>query len=547
MARIPILRDPAQLQTGNQTLQTANLPAVTNASIGKALGDVANVAMDIQQKARRANDVTNLTTASLRMNEAQMQFAEFQQKNPNEADWLPKWKEIETTLQSEIGAMPLTPDARAQLTNRFSTWSTNGTINVQAQAFKQAGVRMDATVDLAKRKAIETGDVALFKQAQESRRAAGFGMEETDEVEYAQVTDAVKAKTIDSLRQQKATLIQAANDGDKGAWEQVAAVNDKLFELGSLDPENYALASKQTIQGQLVTDIKNKIMGNGEPVDLTMASQMINQYNILTQRDKEELTTEIAQAKRRYGNQDIINAMDGLVTGKITNADQFTSQYLSPFEVQKVRDEINSAIPVPPESVAQSYLQTMAEIDSMDRNMLEDGDFDQTVKFARVAAQVNKAPPHIRNRLADALQGKLSGTQPSTKQSYVSMARSVMQEVLQSEEVDFFDVDSRGKRTLKPEKKEEWLKRQTRILNMENEIERDLPDNPTPEQANKIILNRLQGDMTRSRVKNYVVPQDSGFRPVPAQGIEPAIPGAGSLAFPLSTPNPLFPSLNYGQ
>jgi hypothetical protein len=547
MARIPILRDPGQLQTGNQTLQTANLPAVTNASIGKALGDVANVAMDIQQKARRANDVTNLTTASLRMNEAQMQFAEFQQKNPNEADWLPKWKEIETTLQSEIGAMPLTPDARAQLTNRFSTWSTNGTINVQAQAFKQAGVRMDATVDLAKRKAIETGDVALFKQAQESRRAAGFGMEETDEVEYAQVTDAVKAKTIDSLRQQKATLIQAANDGDKGAWEQVAAVNDKLFELGSLDPENYALASKQTIQGQLVTDIKNKIMGNGEPVDLTMASQMINQYNILTQRDKEELTTEIAQAKRRYGNQDIINAMDGLVTGKITNADQFTSQYLSPFEVQKVRDEINSAIPVPPESVAQSYLQTMAEIDSMDRNMLEDGDFDQTVKFARVAAQVNKAPPHIRNRLADALQGKLSGTQPSTKQSYVSMARSVMQEVLQSEEVDFFDVDSRGKRTLKPEKKEEWLKRQTRILNMENEIERDLPDNPTPEQANKIILNRLQGDMTRSRVKNYVVPQDSGFRPVPAQGIEPAIPGAGSLAFPLSTPNPLFPSLNYGQ
>lgn len=143
MARIPILRDSAQLQTGNQTQQTANLPAVTNASIGKALGDVAGVAMDIQEMSRRANDVTNLTTASLRMNDAQKEFATFQQNEPDESKWLTKWKELETGIQAEVGAMPLTPNARAQLTNRFSEWSTNGTINVQAGAFKQTGRRME--------------------------------------------------------------------------------------------------------------------------------------------------------------------------------------------------------------------------------------------------------------------------------------------------------------------------------------------------------------------------------------------------------------------
>ncbi len=544
MARIPILNDPAQLRTGNQTQQTAQLPAVTNASLGKALGDVANVASNIQEMSRRANDVTYLTNASLRMNEAQKEFATFQQNEPDESKWLDEWKRLETSIQSEVGSMPLTPNARAQLTNRFSEWSTNGTINVQAGAFKQTGKRMDATGQMARNQAIETNNPAIYKDHLNAEVSAGFKTREEADLQYSQVLDAAKAKSVDSLRQQRSTLIQSANAGDKGAWEQVAEVNDKLFTLGALDKENYALASKQTVQGQLVTDIRNKILGNGEPVNLTLASKMIDQYDILGQKDKEDLSVEINQAKRRYGNQDVINAMDGLVTGKITNADQFTSQYLSPFETQKVRDEINAAIPVPPEDVAKDYMQTMGEIESIDRNMLENGDFDQTVKFARVAAQVNKAPPHIRNRLADALQGKLSGNQPSTKQSYVSMARSVIQEILQSEEKDFFDSAPNGKRTLKADKKEEWMKRQTRILNMENEIERDLPDNPTPEQANKIILNRLQGDMTRQRVKNYVTPQDSGFKPIPAQGMEPAMPGSGSLAFPVLNQNPLF---NYGQ
>ena len=79
MVKIPILTSPAQINTGNQTLQTPQLPAVTNASIGKALGTAANVVFDISEKAKRANDVTKLTEASLAMNKAQADFATWQQ------------------------------------------------------------------------------------------------------------------------------------------------------------------------------------------------------------------------------------------------------------------------------------------------------------------------------------------------------------------------------------------------------------------------------------------------------------------------------------
>ena len=137
MARIPILNSPAQINTGNQTLQTPQLPAVTNASIGKALGDVANVAFDISEKAKRANDVTKLTEASLAMNQAQVDFATFQQENPDESKWLPKWQELQNGIKGRFDQEALSPDARLQFADRFSNWATRGTIMVQSNAFKQ--------------------------------------------------------------------------------------------------------------------------------------------------------------------------------------------------------------------------------------------------------------------------------------------------------------------------------------------------------------------------------------------------------------------------
>jgi GH24 family phage-related lysozyme (muramidase) len=198
MARIPILQSPGQLNTGNQTQQTANLPAVTNASLGKALGNVGQVAMDIAEKSKRANDVTNLTNASMTMNKAQMDFATFQQNNPDEKQWLPEWQKIQTNLEQQFNAAELTPDARLQLTNRFSDWSSRGAINTQAQAYKQTGQRMDATGQMAKMKSLETGDISFYQDNLRDRVAAGFVLDEAARLEIADAENKIDSRLFES-------------------------------------------------------------------------------------------------------------------------------------------------------------------------------------------------------------------------------------------------------------------------------------------------------------------------------------------------------------
>ena len=213
MARIPILQDPQQLRTGNQTIQTPNLPAVTNASIGKALGDVSNVVMDISEKAKRANDVTKLTEASLAMNKAQMDFATWQQspEGQDEKQWLPKWQELQGTLKTEFDAAELTPDARLQLSERLSSWGTRGTIMVQANAFKQAGARMEQSIDNA----------AKSKNYGAARQG---------------VNDAVKARLI-LPEQAQAKMIAIDADEKDNKWNSYVLQRERLADPKSRTPD----------------------------------------------------------------------------------------------------------------------------------------------------------------------------------------------------------------------------------------------------------------------------------------------------------------------
>jgi hypothetical protein len=153
---------------------------VTNASLGKALGNIGEMAMDISEKAKRADDVTKLTEASMAMNRAQMEFATFQQspEGQDEKQWLPKWQEMQTKLQQQFNSTELTPEARLQLNDRFSDWNSRGTIGVQAQAYKQTGQRMDDIGQMARQRAIETGDMSIYSNHLKDEVAGGFKRKE---------------------------------------------------------------------------------------------------------------------------------------------------------------------------------------------------------------------------------------------------------------------------------------------------------------------------------------------------------------------------------
>lgn len=308
MARIPILKDPGQLSTGNQTQQTPNLPAVTNASLGKALGNVGEMAMDIAEKAKRADDVTKLTEASMAMNKAQMDFATFQQQNPDEKQWLPKWQEIQTSLQQQFNAAEMTPEARLQLNDRLSDWSMRGTINTQANAFKQTGRRMDAVGQAAKQQAIDTGDTSLYEKNIQDRLNAKLILPE----EAKQLSEEAKRlaveKRVKDINAQISLLTQAVKNGDKSAIDELAQLNYELEDLGVISNKVAKLNEQVIIKGarsqQEVNDLM--VVANDNPDAAAGIAVEKERAGIITGQDRVNIEREAYQSKA-FKRRDSVN------------------------------------------------------------------------------------------------------------------------------------------------------------------------------------------------------------------------------------------------
>lgn len=540
MARIPILQDPQQINTGNQTIQTPNLPAVTNASIGKAMGDVANVAFDISEKARRANDVTKLTEASLAMNKAQADFATFQQEQPDESKWLPKWQELQSSLQSQFDAAELTPDARLQLSEQLSSWGTRGTIMVQANAFKKAGQRMDATGELAKREAVRTGNLEPVRQFQKNRAAAGLSQgPEFDAVEYAQVEDASKAKRLQDLRAEESELMRLGNQGDMNAWQDLKANYDQQRDLGGFVGKNYERAQKQAERGEVESLVKARIHGSdGLPVDLTRAKKLIDGSD-LTPQTKLELENEIVSARNRYANQDLISFVNRMAKGEAIDGEDFNSQYMGEAELASAREKINEATPTTPEQQASFYLETMKLIDEFDPVQAKENDYSEMVKVSKAALAIRKAPPHLRDMLSDAMQAKLSGTAAKTIVSQgEAKARDMLLEIVKGQEAEYFQGEGADKK-LNPAKAGEWMKFQQKVFSLQADIYERIKDVKDTKTIDKIVQDALNPEYVKVKKQQRYTPSGSGFsKEVPATEFD------GPYRIPMPVPGPVAPLQN---
>ena len=514
MARIPILNSPAQLNTGNQTVRTPNLPAVTNASIGKAVGDVSNVMMDISEKAKRANDVTKLTEASLAMNQAQVDFATFQQENPDESKWLPKWQELQDSIKSRFDQEELTPDARLQLSDRFSSWGTRGTIMVQANAFKQTGARMEDAGKLARIQSIEMKDPTPYKQHLDTMEQAGFITPEAKALEYRAVDDAVKSSQLQSLRSQESELMRLGNQGDSQSWIKLKENYDQQKALGGLDEANYDLAQKQAEMGELQALVQSRIYGNnGVPVDLERAKTIIEKSD-LTPQVKADLESEVSRARTRYANQDIIAFADRMAKGEAIDGNDFMSPYMGEAELAETRAKINEAVPVTPEQEARFYLDTMTAIDDFDPEKAKERDPAEVVKMAKAALGIRKSPPHLRNLLAETMQAKMSNSEgDGIVADGEKRARSMLLEIVKGKEAEFFEGTGAEKK-IKPGKESEWMKFQQRVFGLESQVSDRIKDVKDTQKIDQIVSDVLGADYTSVKKSAYMPAPQSGFGPL---------------------------------
>jgi hypothetical protein len=354
MARIPILNDPGQLNTGNQTIRTPDLPAVTNASIGKALDDVGSVAFDISEKAKRANDVTKLTEASLAMNKAQADFATWQQspEGQDEKNWLPKWQSLQNDIKSTFDKEALTPDARLQLTDRFSNWATRGTIQVQASAIKQTGQRMEQSID----NAVKSKDFNAARQGVNDAVSAGLILPEQAQAKKLSIDADEKDSKWNSYVLQRERLA----DPTSRTQESIFQLEQMLdASRDSMEPERYQLEVDNLNDMKDETFVYQEIQKNPERV-VEMMNNPDFAPSLSAPQQREKIKNQALARIEEMQMEEQRAVMNGILTGNIQNMKQ--AETLMPRSDAIVKAKIQSVFDKkPPTQYEASILKRALE------------------------------------------------------------------------------------------------------------------------------------------------------------------------------------------
>lgn len=527
MAKIPLLADPAQLQNGNQTLKTAQLPAVTNQSLVKGVDAIAQVSEGIMMKSRRAKDLTAMTSLDLAKSKAQIEFAKFQQENQDEEKWLPKWEETVGVIQSQAGEMSLTPEARQAVTSDLTSWSTRGTITVQAEAFKQAGRNARLAVDTAIQVGDQTGDYGPARKAVRGLRENNLISPEEEENTLVGIDQKETQQGQQLYKAQRAEAIRTDN------WTAVKALDDEAERVGFLKPEERETLNGEVVRGQVTSDLL-KVADSNPRQALQMAKD-----SDLPRQDKDYLEREIQNKLVNFERGEMASIADKVATGAIKNGDDVKFEYItSPAEQEEIKQKINALPPTANELVG-SMLDLRGEIADFDSYGFQSGDKASMMKYVDINARIAKLPPSQRDDISK-LWEKAKASQLSVKDTWVSTGEKIINEYYKAEELSLFDKDGFGGRKLKKGKEKEYAELKLKVTRMENDLKKLMPEDPKDAQAMDVINQVTTGSIIQQRKSSYMPPAkvQSGFAPIPAKGVEPAMPGGGgSIAFPILFPN----------
>jgi hypothetical protein len=536
MARIPIAPLPGQLDSGNQTVRTAQIPVEARSATAEGLMAVADTSARIMKLAAEADDFKNMTQAGMAMQDAQMSFAKYQQENAgNESAWLDGWNKHVESVKTKVAEMRLSPTAREQMTARLSKWATEGTIQVNSEVFRQKGRNAIQILDNAVSRIGLDGDTTVVDDALQDPNVANILPAAVRE------SYAIRAQKEQQQKFQRDYIEMRESAVANDAWDEVDQLDEQARQRNLISDDQLNTRKQNSERGRQAAMVK--LTAETDP---DAARAKLKDTN-LSDQDRRTLQGFIDQAERGLVIGELASIADKVAEGKITRGDQVESRFLRPAELQKIRTEIDSA-PPSLDMVAAEVFKLEAEIGQLTVASFGNRDPKTTAQLVSLAARISKLPEGQATELRAQLDKRRRGENPTDKEAYIAQGIKIIDTLFEERRKDFFDDDN----VLKAGKEEEYSAFMLNLTKKSEELKRRMPQDVDDKRAKEIIFNVLQEDMsakakrelnlrraTTSMRPNVIPPGMPYFQPIPGGGASPAIPGGSGGFEPM---NPLFPA-----
>jgi hypothetical protein len=256
--------------------ETAGLVGRANAKLGEAVGNIGDAVLGLHQRYQQIRDSGVRDTARLEMLRAETESAEFRKTNPDESLWEADRVQRMGKAREKVLGMKMTPLAKAELEQSFSTWDQEGKLRLEKEGMVQGVKRArQAASDaaLAYRKAGNfSGAVQVV---QDGVKNAVFSKAEAD----ADLADIAAEQTEAGKKIRMKDLQNQANDDPVAMLANLKAVKDDgtpVFEPG--------LEKGMRSQLKLYTELKLALEKGREMASLKAGidSQDITEEEIMT-------------------------------------------------------------------------------------------------------------------------------------------------------------------------------------------------------------------------------------------------------------------------
>lgn len=487
MARIPILQSPTPQATGNATIKTPDLPAVTNAALGEGLMNIGQAGFKMIEMKKKADDITNVTAATLSMDKAHKDFIAYQQSPEgmnDDANWSKKWSEISSKVGEDVKTMALTPEARLHLESKLSNWSTNGAIRVQADVFKQSENKVLSAIDSAKsarqwdagRSAITAAEAILPSWQTERLR------NDINESERTQILNDF-SNTVGALRK----------EGTADAADRIDAMANEMFANNHISEENYKLIKDSADkQKQLAIDSEQR---NQDPIGNANKLQSDKNYlSWLNPDDRASLIVQSQNTLKRFQSSEseaIVNlAIDGQV--KTFEEAKPLFKWSDPSQQLEIEKMFRNPGPSSEDQALKLNQDTMALIKNYDSE--KDIDSATRAQIAKSISSMRKYRPDMADGLKFEFEKRIKDGKPTGFSDYAKETHEIFNGLYSSGHFGDLGDEKNDKDAFKRVKA--LMAKQTLEIQIEDEFNK-LPK----EQQNFESLKKLMNSSFKSILK----------------------------------------------